>query len=177
MCIRDSDYILLEEMRDAAAFRLALDITSAGTHRSKATIHDNDGVNVPYKMACKIREQYGGEIKELIAQVFRNFDYAIELCQMPDNRSKKMMKGIIEYSYDSETDTVTAERICRYDFNQKRWLWNPAPRRAKLHKYPQQEKKILEMSCILTGLSGQGKLDERTVIHPAYYRRETGEGR
>ncbi len=173
----DNDYILLEEMRDAAAFRLALDITSAGTHRSKATIHDNDGVNVPYKMACKIREQYGGEIKELIAQVFRNFDYAIELCQMPDNRSKKMMKGIIEYSYDSETDTVTAERICRYDFNQKRWLWNPAPRRAKLHKYPQQEKKILEMSCILTGLSGQGKLDERTVIHPAYYRRETGEGR
>lgn len=75
----DNDYILLEEMRDAAAFRLALDITSAGTARSKATIHDSDGVNVPYKMASKIREAYGGDSRAVIAQVYRNFDYAIEM--------------------------------------------------------------------------------------------------
>lgn len=69
----DNDYILLEEMRDGAAFHLALDITSTGTTRSKGTIHDNDGINVPYKMASKIRQVYGGDSRELIAQVYKNF--------------------------------------------------------------------------------------------------------
>ena len=66
----DNDYILLEEMRDAAAFRLALDITSTGTMRSKATIHDNDAVSIPYRMASKIRERYGGDLNALIASDF-----------------------------------------------------------------------------------------------------------
>ena len=173
----DNDYILLEEMRDAAAFRLALDITSTGTARSKATIHDHDGLNVPYRMASKIREQYGGEIRELIAQVFKNFDYVIELCQFPEDRSKKIMKGIIEYAYDAENDAVIAERICRYDFAGKRWLWNPAPRRGKALKYPQQEEKIREMSRLLTRLSAGGRLEEKTVIRPAYYRSDKGGGK
>ena len=168
----DNDYILLEEMRDAAAFRLALDITSTGTRRSKATIHADSGIDVPYRMASRIRERYGGEEKELIAQVYRNFDYAIELCQLPEDRSKKLMKGIIEYSYDSERDRITAEQICRYDFTAGRWLWNGSPRREKYRKYPQQTKKIEEMSQILARLSAGGNLPEKTIIHPAYYPQE-----
>lgn len=96
----DNDYILLEEMRDGAAFHLALDITSTGTTRSKGTIHDNDAVNIPYKMASKICQSYGGDMRQLIAQVYKNFDYVLELSQVPEDKSKKVLKGIWEYSYD-----------------------------------------------------------------------------
>ena len=50
----DNDYILLEEMRDADAFRLAIDITSAGTLRTKATIHGGNAQEIPYKMAAAV---------------------------------------------------------------------------------------------------------------------------
>lgn len=166
----DNDYVLLEEMRDGAAFNLALDITSTGTTRSKATIHENDGVNIPYKMASKIRERYGGNTKELIAQVFKNFDYVIELCQMPDDKGKKVMKGILEYSYDMERDTVTAERICSYDFLKKRWLWNDRGGMSKLKKYPEEKRRIEEMIGLLRQFASKNRLEEPTVISPAYYK-------
>lgn len=59
----DNDYILLEEMRDADAFKLAVDITSAGTRRTKATIHAGSAQDVPYKMASAITARYGGSEK------------------------------------------------------------------------------------------------------------------
>ena len=92
----DNDYLLMEEMRDGTAFRMALDMTSTGTSRCKATIHERNGVNIPYRMASKIRERYGGNEQQLIAQVFQNFDYVIELCQDPVDKSKKIMKGMLE---------------------------------------------------------------------------------
>lgn len=172
----DNDYILLEEMRDGAAFHLALDITSTGTTRSKGTIHDNDGINVPYKMASKIRQAYGGDSRELIAQVYKNFDYVLELSQVPENKSKKVLKGIWEYSYHMEEDRVCARRICEYDFQTGRWLWNGSPCREKLKKYPQERQKIEEMEAILRKLAAADSLEGNPVVCPAYYDREGGEG-
>ena len=166
----DNDYVLLEEMRDAAAFSLALDITSTGTTRSKATIHDSDGLNIPYKMASKIRERYGGHTKELIAQVFKNFDYVIELCQLPEDKGKKVMKGILEYDYDMENDRVLARRICSYDFLQKCWYWNGSDGTLKMDKYPEQKKEIEQMMKLLDTLSAVHHLTGQTVIYPAYYK-------
>lgn len=74
----DNDYIILEEMRDAAAFKLAVDVTSIGTARSKATIHAGDAHDIPYKMASAISAKYGGDLKPLIARIFRSFNYVIE---------------------------------------------------------------------------------------------------
>lgn len=166
----DNDYVLLEEMRDGAAFSLALDITSTGTTRSKATIHDSDGLNIPYKMASKIRERYGGHTRELIAQVFKNFDYVIELCQLPEDKGKKVMKGILEYSYDMENDRVLATRICSYDFLQNRWYWNGRGGMSKIGKYPEQKEKIEEMMDMLGTLSSDHCLRGQSVIYPAYYK-------
>ena len=59
----DNDYVLLEEMRDAYAFKLALDITSTGTRRSKATIHSGDSLEIPFKMASAIVAEFGGDYK------------------------------------------------------------------------------------------------------------------
>ena len=165
----DNDYILLEEMRDGAAFRLALAITSTGTTRSKGTIHDNDGINVPYKMASGIKQEYGGDSRELIAQVYKNFDYVLELCQLPHDKSKKVLKGIWEYSYDMESDQVTARQICSYDFGEKEWFWNGAPCVEKTAKYPEMQEKIREMSGILARLAAKKPLPVNLKIHPAYY--------
>lgn len=166
----DNDYVLLEEMRDAVAFNLAIDITSTGTMRSKATIHDNDGINIPYKMASKIRERYGGELNELIAQVFRNFDYVIEFAQLPEDRSKKVMKGIVEYSYDLERDKVVAERICKYDFLKRKWLWNDNISMGKADKIPEKTKEIQEMKAQVASLKKNGEIQQKTTIVPTYYK-------
>ncbi|MEE0741182.1 MAG: ATPase, T2SS/T4P/T4SS family [Emergencia sp.] len=165
----DNDYILLEEMRDAEAFHLALDITSTGTTRCKATVHDNDGVNVPYKMASKIRERYGGQTRELIAQVYKNFDYAVELCQDPEDKGRKIMKGIVEYVYDAREDRVIARQICQYDFAEGCWRWNSKGGLAKMDKYPQRLGVIKEMNQILKVLAARYPITGETVMYPAYY--------
>lgn len=165
----DNDYILLEEMRDGAAFHLALDITSTGTTRSKGTIHDNDGINVPYKMASKIRQVYGGDSRELIAQVYKNFDYVLELSQIPEDKSRKVLKGIWEYSYDRHKDRVMARQICIYEFQTGRWLWNGSPCSEKAEKYPQEKGKIEEMEKLLHRLSLENPLPGNPILYPAYY--------
>lgn len=148
----DNDYVLLEEMRDAAAFNLALDITSTGTQRSKATVHDNDGINIPYKMAAKIWERYGGDIKSIERQVYKNFDYVIELCQMNEDKGKKVMKGIVEYSYDCENNTIRVRRICRYDVKTRCWYWQSGITQGNRAKFPEQENNLEKMSGILKEL-------------------------
>ena len=71
----DNDYIILEEMRDAQAYNIALEITETGAKRCKATIHSDDPVNLPFKIASKIYTRYGGDLQGIILQVFRNFNY------------------------------------------------------------------------------------------------------
>lgn len=164
----DNDYLLMEEMRDGTAFRMALDMTSTGTNRCKATIHERDGVNIPYRMATKIREKYGGDEQQMIAQVFQNFDYVIELCQNPIDKSKKVMKGILEYGYDWKKNQVYCRRVCNYDFQQCVWSWNEKGGLVKLKKYPEASLQLERVHAIFKQLGElQGMEDE--VIYPAYY--------
>lgn len=166
----DNDYVLLEEMRDAAAFKLVLDITSTGTCRSKATIHDNDALNIPYKMASKIREKYGGDMDAITAQVFRNFDFVLEFCQHPLDKRRKIMTGITELSYDPREDVVSATRICRYDHQRDRWEWNAALSAEKLAKAERNGGSPARLTAVLQVLARSDPLTGEQVIHPAYYR-------
>lgn len=167
----DNDYVLLEEMRDATAFNLALDITSTGTQRSKATIHDNDAINIPYKMASKIRAKYGGSLNGIIAQVFRNFNYVLEFTQDENNKARKVLKGIVEYRYEAETDQVTAHRICKYDFRTEEWKWKYDIGKDKIDLGVNFPYEIENMERILRKLESRNPLNENTVITPAYYER------
>ncbi|TDP59634.1 ATPase, T2SS/T4P/T4SS family [Aminicella lysinilytica] len=166
----DNDYILLEEMRDGTAFKLALDITSTGTTRSKATIHDNDAVNIPYKMAAKIRETYGGHEKELIAQVYKNFDYVLEFSQHPFDKSRKIMKGITEFSYDPAEDRIRATYICKYDFEKGTWQWNDHISRDKERKAALYRDDLGNMRKLLGSLARDAPMEGESSISPAYYR-------
>ena len=119
----DNDYVLLEEMRDAYAYKLALDITSIGTMRSKATIHAGDSLDIPYKMAAAILAEFGGDYKGILSQIFKNWHYVFELYQDPEDRSKKRLKSISEYRYDIHRDLVSIHTICKYDHENRRWKW------------------------------------------------------
>ena len=165
----DNDYLLMEEMRDGTAFRMALDMTSTGTSRCKATIHERDGVNIPYRMASKIRERYGGDEQQLIAQVFQNFDYVIELCQDPSDKSKKIMKGMLEYGYDYKTNQVFCRRVCVYDFQTGIWRWNGKGGTEKLKKYPEERVHLEKVQAIFKHL-GEAHSMEDEVVFPAYYK-------
>ena len=164
-------------MRDNAAFRLALDITSTGTRRSKGTIHDNDGINVPYKMASAICGTFGGNMRPLISQVYKNFDYVFELSQVPSDKSKKVLLGIWEYDYDMEEDRVSARRICAYDFENGKWSWNGSSCEEKLKKYPEQRELIKEMEHMLKKLSEGNLLKGNPKVYPAYYSSRKSFGR
>lgn len=165
----DNDYILLEEMRDADAFRLAVDITSAGTQRTKATIHAGSAQDVPYKMASAITARYGGSEKGIIAQIYRNFHYAFELCQLPDNRAKKILKTISEYRYDTVTDRISVNEICRYDYETGRWRWKYDIGEDKKEMGKMQPEEFKKMDRILKMLQSRNPIMENTVIYPRYY--------
>ena len=164
----DNDYLLLEEMRDGSAFRLALDMTSTGTTRTKATIHERNGINIPYKMASKIRERFGGDEQELIAQVFKSFDYVIELCQLGEDKGTKVMKGIWEYNYDWEGNRVYCRRICVYDFETGQWRWNRAGALEKGDKYAEERSSLKKVRSLLQDLWAEHPMEDE-VVYPAYY--------
>ena len=166
----DNDYVILEEMRDAAAFSLALDITSTGTMRSKVTVHDNSGINVPYKMASKIVDAYGGSLREHIAQAYKNFDYIFEFCQNPENRAKKILKGILELAYDPVPDEIRATYMCRFDFERGTWKWNCHMDKTKREKTAEISGSAETMMKILSELSSGETISEWTV-KPSYYSR------
>lgn len=165
----DNDYLLMEEMRDGTAFRMALDMTSTGTRRCKATIHERDGINIPYRMASKIREKYGGDEQQLIAQVFQNFDYVIELCQDGTDKSQKIMKGILEYSYDEKNNRVFCRRVCAYDFEKNLWKWNEKGGLEKLKKYPEERPHLEKVNALFKKLGETHRLEEE-IVYPAYYK-------
>lgn len=164
----DNDYILLEEMRDAAAYHLALSITSTGTMRSKATIHDSSSLHIPYKMATAIREQYGGDLQSLIAQVFRSFQLVFLFCQLPQDRSQKRLAGISFYDYDEELDQVSVHEICRYVQQEDRWLWKSG--------LPWDGQDWRKADRLLQKLEQKNPLQGNTVIYPHYYRPAAGTG-
>lgn len=165
----DNDYILLEEMRDAAAFKLAIDITSIGTKRSKATIHGGNAEELPYKMASAIASEYGGSVKNIICQIFGNFHYVIELYQMPQDRSKKKLKAIKEFRYDIEKDTVSVHTICQYDEVSNKWRWKHDIGKDKAEMGKLQPEEFKKMDAMLKMLERRNPIMENTVIYPRYY--------
>lgn len=165
----DNDYVLLEEMRDATAFNIALDITSTGTQRSKATIHDNNAVNIPYKMATKIRAKYGGDLKGIISQIFTNFNYVLEFYQLPENKARKKLRGIVEYRYDITTDCVSAHRICQYDAAKGLWKWKRDIGRDKYYLAIGHEREFQYIYNALGILEERSPIEDYKVIYPAYY--------
>lgn len=174
----DNDYILLEEMRDAAAYHLALEITATGTMRSKATIHDGSSVNIPYKMATAVHEQYGGNLQSIIAQVFRSFQLVFRFSQEYPDRGRKRLQAISAYCYDMEKDQVSVHELCRYIPREKQWFWKADFSWAKglsgVDKYGKEWKRMEE---IMKELEFRNPLRGKTVIYPRYYRPVLQEGR
>ena len=166
----DNDYVLLEEMRDAAAYRLALDIISTGTHRSKATVHTSDPVNLPFRMASRICERYGGSLQGVIQQIFSGFGYVVELCSREDNRAAKRLKALWEYCYDGSNDMPSVHLICRYDMAADNWQWkyHMGEDKKRIGRFaPESMKKMEE---IMKRLEERNPIMENTVIYPRYYR-------
>ena len=170
----DNDYVLLEEMRDAQAYRLALEITSAGTRRSKATVHTGDPVNLPYTIASKIRSKYGGDMAGIILQIFRNFNYVLQFGSDDKDRSKKRLLGIWEYCYDPDTDVPSVHCICRYD-GAGRWQWHHHIGQDKKAGAVSQADDLAEMEEIMKDLERRNPLTEGRVIYPRYYRPASAE--
>lgn len=166
----DNDYVLLEEMRDAAAYRLALDIISTGTHRSKATVHTSDPVNLPFKMASGICERYGGSLQGVIQQIFSGFSYVVELCSREDNRAEKRLKAIWEYCYDGVSDLPSVHLICRYDMSADNWQWKYHIGEDKKKIGNLNPERMREMEEIMKDLEKRNPIRENTVIYPRYYK-------
>ena len=166
----DNDYILLEEMRDAAAYHLALEITATGTMRSKATIHDGSSINIPYKMATAVYERYGGNLQSIIAQVFRSFQLVFRFTQEYPNRAQKRLQGISAYCYDTEKDLVSVHELCRYVPEEKRWCWKAdltwADHTAGADRSGTEWKRMEEL---LRKLELRSPLQGNTVTYPRYY--------
>ena len=171
----DNDYILLEEMRDAAAYHLALEITATGTRRSKATIHDGSSVNIPYKIASAVHEKYGGNLQSLISQVFRSFQLVFRFAPEYPDRSRKRLQNISAYCYDMETDRVSVHELCRYQPETKKWCWKADFAWAEhVDGVDRMGKEWKHMEELLQQLEFRNPLHGNSIIYPRYYRPETG---
>lgn len=173
----DNDYILLEEMRDAAAYHLALEITSTGTMRSKATIHDGSSVNIPYKMATAVQERYGGNLQSIIAQVFRNFHLVFRFSQEYPDRSRKRLQSISAYQYNLEKDEVSVHQLCEYRPDCETWCWKADFAWAEgISGLDRTGKEWKRMEELIRQLEYRNPLAGNTVIYPRYYRPAAREG-
>ena len=168
----DNDYVLLEEMRDAYAYKLAVDITSIGTNRSKATIHAGDSLDIPYKMASAILAEFGGDYKGVLCQIFKNWHYVFEFFQEQDDRSKKKLKSICEYRYDIQRDIVSIHTICKYDVESKRWRWKWDIGEDKIKMTSIQPAEFKKMKNMIKMLESRNPIMENTVVYPRYYKSE-----
>ncbi len=173
----DNDYVLLEEMRDATAFNIALDITSTGTMRSKATIHSNNPVNVPYKMASKIHAKYGGDFNTIVATIFSNFNYIFEFYQLPQNKSRKRLKSIYELSYDEVKDKCTLYKICHLDSKEGKWKWKSHISIDKINIGSAIPSEVENMKKSLAKLEQENPYMSEYILSPAYYKSKYSEGK
>lgn len=166
----DSNYIILSEVRSAAEYRFFLGITNMGTRRCKCTIHDNSALNFPYKMATEITAKYGGEQNATIAQLYSNIDYVFELYEVPTDRSKKRLKGIVELRYDPVEDVCSAHRICEYSAEEDRWRWKCDIGDDKRRLAMGMEDKLSDFLSILSKLEEKSPLIGDNVVYPSYYK-------
>ena len=120
----DNDYVLLEEMRDGTAFNIALEITSTGTKRSKATVHTGNARELPLMMAEKIRAKYGGDNGDIIRRIVSNFDLVFEFRQLEENRAVKKLVGITQFYSDPKTLRPKSAKMMAYDPETDTWTWS-----------------------------------------------------
>ena len=165
----DNDYVILEEMRDAQSFRLAMEISGVGAGRCKATVHSGDIPNLPYKIASKIASRYGGDEQSLILQVFCSFHYIFEFCQQENNRAAKKLKSISELCYDTESDRVSIHTICAYDEMGGVWRWSGHIGSDKAKVLALWQKEGENMREELRKLSEKYPMTANNVIYPRYY--------
>lgn len=165
----DNDYVILEEMRDARSFRLAMEIAGVGAGRCKATVHSADIPNLPYKLASKIRSAYGGDEQSLILQVFCSFHYIFEFAQEETNCAEKKLKAIYELCYDVETDCVSMHNICLHDGRTGAWRWDfhIGKDKERLLALWHEEAEIMRKE--LRKLSERYPMTAEKVIYPRYY--------
>ena len=156
----DNDYVLMEEMRDASAYKLILDIITSGTSRCKATVHDGSALDLPYRMASEVVNKYGGSLIYTIKRIYTGFDYVFEMTQDNNNHDHKILKAIVEYDFDSERECCIATYLCKYDFSRKEWIWNSDCIMSKLEKYPQGSKEIIEIKGLVDKLSCKDIFDD-----------------
>ena len=166
----DSNYIIMSEVRSPAEYKFYLGITNMGTRRCKCTIHDENAINIPYKMATEIVTEYGGNQDATIAQFYSNIDYVFEMFEVPENRARKKLKGIVELRYDPVTDRCSAHRICRYVSDKDKWEWKYDIGDSIRNMAIGQENVLQHMEGILKTLESDSPLTEESVIYPAYYR-------
>lgn len=166
----DSNYIIMSEVRTAADYKFYLGITNMGTRRCKCTIHDNNAVNFPYKMATEIVSKYGGDQQATISQLYSNIDYVFELYEVPTDRSKKRLKGIVELRYDPINDVCSAHRLCKYDAKSDTWKWKCDIGQDKFNLVMGNEEKLEKVVRILKELEAENPIEEETVVYPAYYK-------
>lgn len=166
----DSNYIIMSEVRSAAEYKFYLGITNMGTRRCKCTIHDENAINIPYKMATEIVTAYGGNQDATIAQFYSNIDYVFELYEVPTNRALKKLKGIVELRYDPITDRCSAHRICKYDSERDIWHWKCDIGENIRNIAIGQEKTVDHMESILKSLETDSPLEGNNVVYPAYYK-------
>ena len=144
----DNDYIILEEMRDAAAFKTALEIASVSTGRCKATVHTGDSTFLPFMMAEKIRHKYGGNTPDIMRRIAESFDLVFEMRQTEGNRSEKRLTSITQYYIDTETGKPVFLKLMEYDKKAGRWRWSrkiSAKILKKISAFPEEALKIMEI--------------------------------
>lgn len=151
----DNDYIILEEMRDAVAFRTALEIAAVSTGRCKATVHTNDAETLPFMMAEKIRHRYGGNTEDIMRRIAESFDLVFEMRQAEDNRAEKKLTSITQYYSDPETGKPRFTKLMEYDKRRDRWYWSRRLSQKimnKLSSYPKEKMRIQEiLRCLEEG--------------------------
>ena len=144
----DNDYIILEEMRDAAAFMTALEIAAVGTGRCKATVHTGNAELLPFMMAEKIRHRYGGNSEDIIKRIADCFDLAFEMRQEEDDRAIKRLTAITQFYIDPATGRPVCSKLLEYDITAEKWKWKNclSPKiLRKLSAYPEEKIRILDI--------------------------------
>ena len=165
----DNDYALLEEMRDAAAYRLALEITSIGTQRCKCTVHTQDPVGLPYRMAASLHSKYGSDEQNTILQIFKNFHYIFIFAQDEQDRSRKKLRSISEYCYEAKSGRVCVHKLCQYDAERGCWNWNAHFGDDKKETGLLWPEEVQRMKSVLKELAQRNPLMEKTTIYPRYF--------
>ena len=145
--------------------------------RCKATIHDGNCSNIPYKIASAVQEQYGGNLQSLISQVYRSFHLVFRFGQEYPDRSKKRLLEISADRYDPQQDLVSVHQLCRYSRQTGQWLWKSDFVWADgIDGLDRSRKEWIRMEELMKALEYRNPLRGNTVIYPRYYRPVYREG-